>query len=209
MDTGVSEGTVGEIKFVTALRGYHVYRTDWKPHLKQPLTFKQEKNNEHDRFAVAGQTKLPGTLSASTVGHIPLEISRYIWYALQRDASINAEVKSAKYRPSPLVQGGLEIPIEVTVRWADKRGLHILKEKVDSVRYPVSDEEKYIDDSKEILKTILNDVPVDIIESGSDSEQIDCHCDGQQQLILLMNYNIKPKVLTRGANYYKLCVEAR
>ena len=176
MNTGVSEGTVGEIKFVTALQGYHVYRTNWKPHLKQPLTFKQEKNNEHDRFAVAGQTKLPGALSPSTVGHIPLELSRYIWYALQRDASVNAEVKSANYKPSPLVQGGLEIPIEVTVRWADERGLQILKEKVDSVRYPVGDEENYIDDSKEILKSILNDV--EIIESGSDSEHFDC--DSQQ-----------------------------
>ena len=79
--------------------------------MKQPLIFKQEKNNEHDRFAVAGQTNLPGTLSPSTVEHIPLELSRYIWYALERGASVNAEVKSVKYKPSPLVQGGLEIPI--------------------------------------------------------------------------------------------------
>ena len=101
MNNGVSEGTVAEIKFVTGLRGYPFSRTNWKPHLKQPLTFKQERNNEHDRFA--GQTNLPGTLSPSTVGHIPLELSRYIWYALERGASINAEVKSAKYKPSPLV----------------------------------------------------------------------------------------------------------
>ena len=45
--------------------------------------------------------------------------------------------------------------IEITVRLADKRGLQILKEKVDSVRYPVGDERNYIDDSKEILKSIL------------------------------------------------------
>ena len=40
------------------------------------------------------------------------------------------------------------IRIEVTVRWADERGLQIYKVKVDSVRYPVGDEESYIDDSK-------------------------------------------------------------
>ena len=57
----------------------------------------------------------------------------------------------------------------MTVRWADERGLQILKEKVDSVRYPVGDEESYIDDSQEILKSILNDVQ--LIESDSDSEQ--------------------------------------
>ena len=119
MNAGVREETVAEIQFVTRLRGYHVYRTKWKPHLKHPPIFKQKRNNEHDRFPVAGQTNLPGTLSPSTVGHIPLELLRYIWYALERGASVNAEVKSVKYKPSPLVQGGLEIPIKVTVRWAD------------------------------------------------------------------------------------------
>ena len=36
-----------------------------KPFLKQQLAFKQD--NKHDRFAVAGQTILPGTLFHSTV----------------------------------------------------------------------------------------------------------------------------------------------
>ena len=180
MNAGVKEGTVAEIQFVTDLRGYHVYRTKWKPHLKQPLIFKQERNNERDRFAVAGQTNLPGTLSPSTVGHIPLELSRYIWYALERGASVNAEVKSVKYKPSPLVQGGLEIPIEVTVRWADERGLQILKEKVDFVRYPVGDEMSYIAESREILKLILpNDVQIIASDSDSEqsSEQSDCNSE--------------------------------
>ena len=37
------------------------------------------------------------------------------------------EVKSVKYKRSPLVQGGLEIPVE-NVHWQDKRALEI-KEK--------------------------------------------------------------------------------
>ena len=128
------------------------------------------------------KTNLPGTLCPSTVGHIPLELSRYIWYALERGASVNAEVKSVKYKPSPLVQGGLEIPIEVTVRWADERGLQILKEKVNSVRYPVGDEESYIDDSRKILKLILpNDVQIIASDTDSDSErskeQSDCNSE--------------------------------
>ena len=44
--------------------------------------FKQEKDNKHDRFVVAGQTILPGTLFHSTVGHVPIEVSRHIWHAL-------------------------------------------------------------------------------------------------------------------------------
>ena len=109
MMSGTStDEAVPTMKFITGLRGYQVYRSSWKPFLKQQLTFKQEKDNKHDRFAVAGQTVLPGTLFTSSVGHIPIELSRFIWYALQRGAGIRAEVKSVRHKPSPLVQGGLE-----------------------------------------------------------------------------------------------------
>lgn len=37
--------------------------------------FKQEKDNKHDWFAVAGQTILLGTLFPSIVGHISIELS--------------------------------------------------------------------------------------------------------------------------------------
>ena len=100
---------------------------------------------------------------------------------METGASVNAEIKSVKYKPSPLVQGGLEIPIEVTVRWADEHGLPILKKKVGSVRYPVGDEESYIDDSREILKLILPNY-VQIIASDSDSEQTNeqSDCNSEQ-----------------------------
>ena len=94
------------------------------------VLIKQEKDNKHDRFAVAGKTILPGTLFPSTVGHDP---SRYIWYALQRGAVIRGEVKSIRYKPSPLFQGGLEIPSEVTVKWGDRKAMDILHKKGEEV----------------------------------------------------------------------------
>ena len=143
MSASTSEA-VSTIKFVTGLRGYHVYRSDWKPFVKQPLSFKQEKDNKHDRFAVSGKALLPGTLFPSIVGHIPIELSRYIWHALERGADIRAEVKSAKYKPSPLVQGGLEIPIEVTVKWKDLKAIDILNKRVEEVSYPVGEDDRRI-----------------------------------------------------------------
>ena len=133
------------LKFNTGLRGYHVYRTSWKPFSKQQLTFKQEKDNKHDRFAVAGQTT--GTIFPSTVGHIPIELSRYIWHALQREAIIKGEVTAIKYKPSPLVQGGLEIPNAVTVKWDDKNAIDILRKKVEEVSYPLLEDDRYTDES--------------------------------------------------------------
>ena len=73
---------VPTLKFNTALRAYHVYRTSGKPFLKQQHTFKQEKDNNHGRFAGTGQTILPEPIFPSTVGHIPIELSRYIWHDL-------------------------------------------------------------------------------------------------------------------------------
>lgn len=147
---------VPTLKFNTGLRAYHVYRTSWKPFLKQQLMFKQEKDNNHDRFAGTGQTILPETIFPSSVGHIAIELSRYIWHALQREAVIKGEVTTIKYKPSPLVQGGLELPIAVTVKW-DKNAIDILPKKVKEVRYPLREDDRYIDESKDTLNLMIND----------------------------------------------------
>ena len=99
-------------EFTTALGGIHVYRSEWKPHLDELITFKQEFENPHDRFAVAGKAKLPGKLCAVTVGHVPREISRHVWYPIKEGAEFSATVKSVSPKLSPLKQGGLEIMIK-------------------------------------------------------------------------------------------------
>ena len=93
MSSTSTDEAVPTLKFNTGLRGYHVYCTSWKPFLNAS---KQEKDNKHDRFAVAGQTILPGTIFPSTVGHIPIELSRYIWHALQREGVIKRRGHSDK-----------------------------------------------------------------------------------------------------------------
>ena len=64
---------------------------------------------------------------------------------------------SGKYKPSPLVQGGLEIPIVVTVKWEDKNVIDILRKKVEEVSYPLGEDDRYTDESKDILNLILYD----------------------------------------------------
>ena len=68
-----------------ALRGFHVYRNteNWAPIIGEELTFMPEHHNSHDRFAVAGQSFLPGRLAPVTVGHVQRELSRYIWHAIE------------------------------------------------------------------------------------------------------------------------------
>ena len=50
------------------------------------------------------------------MGHLPLEISRFRKFLLDRGTAITATPSSTHYRRSPLVQGGLEIPCIVNVK---------------------------------------------------------------------------------------------
>ena len=157
-----------KFQFFTALRGFHVYSNtvNWVPYKGQNIIFKREYNNKHDRFAVAGRTPLKGHIGPITVGHVPRELSRYTWFAIQEGAKFEATVEDTKSRPSPLVQGGLEIRIKVKVVWPDVEKLSIYKSKVEEVKYPMDG--YYVDDSKEII----NELGVhEVEEDYSDDEE--------------------------------------
>ena len=101
--------------FLCGLRGYHEYRSIWTPTFHEVLEAKQESGNAYDRFAIACTKKLPSRLIESVVGHLPKEVSRYTYYIILHGAKVTAMVIDTHHRRSPLVQGGLEIPIQVTV----------------------------------------------------------------------------------------------
>ena len=96
----------------------------------------------------------PGKLAPDIIGHIPREISRHMWYAMAKGADVTARVIDTRPKRSPLIQGGVEILIMVNVEWDNADGIRTLKEKVESVNFPVGEDEEYKDDSNEILKSI-------------------------------------------------------
>ena len=152
------------IKSAIGLRGFHYYHTKekWVPFLGQHLTFKREHNNPEDKFAVAGQAALPGRLAPVTVGHIPREISRYMWYAIAHGADVTGKVDSPDPQRSPLLQGGLEIKVILTIIWENEENeenMMKLKAKLESVS-----SEDYTDKSADILK----DMDVTIIDSDEE-----------------------------------------
>ena len=52
----------------------------------------------------------------SVVGHLPREISRITYFIITHGAQVSCRMTDMHYRRSPLVQGGIEIPCEVTVK---------------------------------------------------------------------------------------------
>ena len=101
-----------EFKTVSAIRGHHIYKSIWGPETGEILSTKKERNNPHDRFAVAVmKDKL-------TVGHIPREISKICWFFLHKGGTIQCTVTGGRRR-SLIEQGGLEVPCELSFSISD------------------------------------------------------------------------------------------
>lgn len=83
------------------------------------------------------------------VGHVPREISYYIWYAIYKTANFEAEVYDVKPKLTPLKKVGLKIVIKVRVTWDACEKPSILINKVKEVEYLVTGD--YIHASKNTL----------------------------------------------------------
>ena len=66
-----------------------------------------------DVFAISIRAYKDG--DTLNVGHLPREIAQATKFLMDRGAVMHAEVISQRYRCSPLVQGGLEIPCRLHV----------------------------------------------------------------------------------------------
>ena len=144
-------------EFSCGWRGFHVYSNIWKPKLNEKINITHERGNMYDPNAMAGNIMLPGTLVASIVGHIPKEISRYTRYIVEHGASVDAFVLATHHRPSPLIQGGLEIPIKLVVKLTDNEVNSAKLQKYrkfvyENYREPVDG--KFADVTERILKLI-------------------------------------------------------
>ena len=80
--------------FYTELSGYHVYSNTirWKPYVGRKIKFKREHNNTYDKFAVAGKVTMNEKIGLIVVGHVPTELSQYIWLSIGEGTKFEAEV---------------------------------------------------------------------------------------------------------------------
>ncbi len=150
------------VSFPCGLRGYHVYRNIWHPEQDEVLRTIHEYDNPHDRYAIAAKKRIGGL--ESTVGHLPKEISRLTRFIMLYEAMVTVKVTSVQQRRSPLVQGGLEIPVLVTVQMAfDDKNKDVLT-KYDKIVY-----ETY----KEPIDGRFEDATAAILKDIYDSEEED------------------------------------
>ena len=98
-----------------ASRGYHIYmHTIWQnAFVGERVIVQPETNIESkmlDPYCCA--VKIKDGHVWSTVGHIPREISRYVYFFLHAEGG-NIDGTLQSYRPSPIPAGGLEVPLNL------------------------------------------------------------------------------------------------
>ena len=108
-----------------ASRGWHVYgKSTWKtPKIGQILYAAKESGQialTIDRYSVAWMMKNRSKLTADVVGHIPKEISRAVWFFLEKGGKVQGKVHEERYRPSPIPKGGLEIILSASFIISDE-----------------------------------------------------------------------------------------
>ena len=125
--------------------------------LNEILPTIHELNNSHDRYAIAARQRLLGQIIESTVVHLPKEISRITRFIILHGAVVTVKVIDIHHRRSPIVQGGLEIPIQVTVKmeYSEKNKDALTKYESLVARYykePVDG--KYEDITRNVLDSL-------------------------------------------------------
>ena len=97
-------------------RGYHIcHETSCRNiHLHQHVVVLKEVNNisiNIDPYCCRITIKRVDRIGPVTIGHVPRELSRFIFYFIQEGGSVTGAVESTKPRISPIPEVGLEVPI--------------------------------------------------------------------------------------------------
>ena len=172
------------LSFPCGLRGYHEYKAIWTPALHEILPTIHERGNPYDRYTIAARKSLPGTLAVeSTVGHLPREISRLTRFIMLHGAIVVVKVLDTHHRRSPLVQGGLEIPIQVIVKMdyspQNKDALFKYEPLVEQY-YKEPVDGKFEDVTDTVLKDLESDADEETEDEAVDMEQaVDTHDEAE------------------------------
>ena len=156
---------VESVNYDCAVRGYHVYKSVWEPKKRQVLSCSHEENKIYDMFAI--KTCLTDKNGKEQiVGHLPLELSRFAKYLLDRGAVDTAKLTSTH---SVLVEGGLEIPCQVKAEMmATEKNKRILAHYLDLVNKNYND----LPPEKEIIVGSLFASEISQESEASNSVQI-------------------------------------
>ena len=92
------------LRFIAAIRGFHVYRKVWQPLENESLDCLHEPDNIYDMFAIKTCQNDSNGERGRIVGHLPIKVSRLPKFLLDRGAAVSATLISTRYRSSLVVE---------------------------------------------------------------------------------------------------------
>ena len=120
-----------------------------------------ERNNIYDRYAIAANKRLRGHLADSIMGHLPRDISRATRFFLLRGEMVYLKGTDENYHRSPLIEGGLEIPVEVICEMDDTPKNRAIMERYKTLvttHYKEPGQNGQFDDcTKDVLEELCED----------------------------------------------------
>ena len=125
-------------KAIIASRGYHVYKKTSQSNSKLNDEAKVEletdaKSLSTDPYACAIKARHSYFVGWKTVGHIPREISRYLYFVIKEEnGKVFGTLKQLKYKASPITSGGLEVPLSLTISCKDKLVVDTMEEFIQN-----------------------------------------------------------------------------
>ena len=91
------------------VRGYHIYKDRWCPHIDEELDYQRERHNYRDPFAAS---VMKGSV---IVGHLPRKIPAICYVFLgKHNSPISCKITVSRKYSQDLPQGGMEVPCTFT-----------------------------------------------------------------------------------------------
>ena len=116
-----------EFSAACCIRGYHVYNwTQWTAEIGSIFTSKPEKRPGtlvKDKYAIAIIS------NNEIVGHVPKFLSKLTFFFLKHGATLTVKVTGERRYSFDLLQGGMEIPVELIYKSEKKELIDQMKEK--------------------------------------------------------------------------------
>ena len=124
-----------------------------------------------DPYACAVKAKEKYLDGWKTAGHVPREISRYIYFFIKKEnGKIAGNVKLLNYKPSPIPSGGLEITLQLTfscpVVWVRDK----MKDFIDHFYSYAFTGIPHNDESSDDSDIEINLESVDVVEDDDEEE---------------------------------------
>ena len=135
-------------------RGWYVYqKLTWEnPKKDEALSFKKETDLmtlRFDPFSIAFTRTSIEYLTPLMVGHIPLEISKFFYFFLERGGKMEAKIYRTKCEESPIPKGGLEIVTQVTCKTEEEKKRFLLLDSIkENYKTPKSEAHEIIEDKE-------------------------------------------------------------